>query len=394
MAEVVRFLKQSESVDLSLGLVCFPILIISWVAVYTQFPFVGMMAASLAVGGAVLHSVKQSQRQKTENTESDTTPGQHPPTDEIPPRLRQINSALQGLLDECEQNVLAVKSTQDDAVETLLVSFASLRDLVAQQQQLATSLLSFEGAEQSYAAHLKSFAAETDTTLSSFIDTTEHVSQSTLSLMGKVEQISQAMPTVEKALSDIDAISSQTNLLALNAAIEAARAGEAGRGFAVVADEVRKLSTRSTEFSGVINQQMRMISEMISRLDSEVRYVASIDLSQITSKKDHIKSQLALIAQKASQDMAVTEQLASMNRSFADTIGDAVRGMQFGDINGQNLSYTAGIIRMISDQLDTHFISHLEAQLEDYQSQLVAKGQLDHNPVSASSMDAGDVELF
>ena len=48
----------------------------------------------------------------------------------------------------------------------------------------------------------------------------------------------------------------------------------------------------------------------------------------------------------------------------------------------------------MKDQLDTQDMAHIEAQIEDYQGQLVARGQLDHNPVSASSMDAGDVELF
>ncbi|WP_394223355.1 methyl-accepting chemotaxis protein [Alteromonas gracilis] len=312
--------------------------------------------------------------------------------------IKKASEGLKVSLSTCVTNLTDIKSTQDDAVETLSHAFSSLKALVSQQTECIEDLLSVDEAHtQSYSDRMRNFAKETDSTLTQFIGSTEKMSSSTKFLMEQVETIQQAMPTVIDALSGIDDIAAQTNLLALNAAIEAARAGEAGRGFAVVADEVRALSTRSTQFSDVIKTQVENIRSLVDKLTDTAKLVASQDISQVVNAKTHISTQLQEIIKKAEADLVTTKQIENIGSEIDNSVNAAIRGMQFGDINGQHIQYTQDMVNFILEQLATlnaNNVDEFSSALTKYQKALAAKGKNDHNPVSATSMDAGEVELF
>jgi len=178
---------------------------------------------------------------------------------------------------------------------------------------------------------------------------TEVVS-ATVQVMGRIaERVSETANTVKKLgersdqigaiIGTIEDIADQTNLLALNAAIEAARAGEQGRGFAVVADEVRALAERTTRAT-------REIGDMIKTIQSETRAavgameqgVAEVEqgtgeasrsgqaLQQIVEQVNNVAMQIGQIATAAEEQAATTGEIAGNMMQITESVQSTARG--------------------------------------------------------------------
>jgi methyl-accepting chemotaxis protein len=312
--------------------------------------------------------------------------------------LENLRDEIVPGLDDCEVNIAGVIGTQNDAVDTLSNSFESLQGLVTEQAVTIQKLmLADDDSGMYYSEKMRIFANNTGITLDKFIQSTVDMSASSMALLDQVTQIYESVPEVLKAVKDIDSIADQTNLLALNAAIEAARAGEHGRGFAVVADEVRSLSNRSSQFSDAIQSQLKAMSVQIEGLTAEVGRLASYDVSYVINAKKEINDALVSIIDKAEADSIVTTQLDTVAHKLETSLSEAIRGLQFGDINGQNLSYTMNSIAFIREQLTSVSMDNINetmTQLSNHIANLQQRKQDNHNPVSATSMDAGEVDLF
>jgi methyl-accepting chemotaxis protein len=306
-------------------------------------------------------------------------------------------------LDETQQSIQDIYSTQEDAVMNLSMAFIELQGFIDQQSTNISSLIriesNVEGVESGglYSDSMRAFAHSTESILDKFNKSTVDISTYSLELLESVNEIHADVPEVLKTLQDLDGISSQTNLLALNAAIEAARAGEHGRGFAVVADEVRKLSTRSAQFSDVVQKQLKSISERISALTAQVGKLASYDVSYVIIAKKEIRLALEKIIDKAESDANITQGLDQLSQQLEDALSRAIRGLQFGDINGQHLLYakeTLGFVNQVLKSIDDENIDRLIAEITHHIEASREKRTHSHNPVSASSMDSGEIELF
>ncbi len=156
-----------------------------------------------------------------------------------------------------------------------------------------------------------------------------------------VEALGKSSDEIGTIISVINDIADQTNLLALNAAIEAARAGEQGRGFAVVADEVRKLAEKTskatTEIAGMIKTiqaetrgAMGSMHEGTKQVEDGVQLAseAGESLQQIVSSVDRVTDMVRQIATAAEQQSATSEEISSNIMGIADIAQENNQGVK------------------------------------------------------------------
>jgi len=263
---------------------------------------------------------------------------------EVANEVTEVSSALLSYTTELSQQMNELTSGVDTtAMQTGQVATA-MEEMNATVLEVAQN--TGETAEASDRAN--SVARDGGQVVSNTVSEIHIVTETTEKLSDMLADLSERAINIGKVMSVINDIADQTNLLALNAAIEAARAGEAGRGFAVVADEVRKLAEKTMGATNEVETAISMIQQSTDQVVSEMGGVrgrventvqmaegAGGVLDQIVNESETIADMVRAIATAAEQQTATSDEINnsvteinSLSQALSDGIQNANGNIQ------------------------------------------------------------------
>ena len=258
-------------------------------------------------------------------------------------KLEEVGNVVSSASSELSAQIEQSDRGAAESAQRLSEAATAMNEMNATVQEVAKNASSASAAS----ADTKEKAQAGAQVVEKAVRSIEQVHQMSLELKGDMTQLNEHAQDITRIMGVISDIADQTNLLALNAAIEAARAGEAGRGFAVVADEVRKLAEKTMASTNDVGNAIKAIQESTAKsmvgVDNAVERIGEATelagrsgeaLQEIVATVEITADQVNAIATASEEQSAASEeinqsivQVNDMSRQTAEAMAEAARAV-------------------------------------------------------------------
>ena len=324
----------------------------------------------LATGWGMYLQRRQNQQQR-EQAQVSEAPAQH------------LQALAQQVMPLWMQHIEASRSQMEIAVTELTTRFSSIVDRLDQAMQAST--LSSDSGSQ----NLVQVFEQSQMDLQLVLQALRASMDSNSALHSQVQQLEQFIKELQAMAAEVSSIASQTNLLAINAAIEAAHAGEAGRGFSVLSQEVRKLAAQSGETGQRMAQKVAAITSAIETTRSSAVQIAQSQTESLTQSQHGVSSVMERFQELVTELNHSAQVLQDESRGIQTEIVQSLVQLQFQDRVSQMMSHVLDNMAQLTQSIQTQQeldVAQLLKALEN--SYAMAEERHAHAATHAGSTDA------
>jgi methyl-accepting chemotaxis protein len=238
--------------------------------------------------------------------------------------------------------------------ETLSASFQRLAISAQQQTARVDSLTNLaQGIEvEGKIVPIDAIAGLLEGTLSDVVGKILLLSKDSMSMVFALDELNANVQRVDQCMEQLNGINNTTNMLALNARIEAERAGTAGVAFRVVANEVRELSKTTQSLAATMKGELKALTDGIASGQATMRRVATIDMSDNVLAKERLEVLLTALVNRSANLGAIVADAVKESGVISADVDGMVTGIQFQDRMRQRLEHVVDTLHVVDQAIE------------------------------------------
>ena len=305
--------------------------------------------------------------------------------------VRDIHDQITGIGERTQAQNSSVNET-NAAMNSIKGTIANLNNHILNQTSSVTESSAAVEQMLSNISSVSTNLAKNQENVQDLTQASEESREAMEAMTSQIQEIAKESEGLLEVITVIDSIAGQTNLLSMNAAIEAAHAGDAGRGFAVVADEIRKLAESSSHQSKAISASLRTIQEAMGFMAESAEQVKT-QFDSIGEKVETVSNRERAIKdamdEQAAGSQQVLEAVGSLNRITMD-VRDGSEEMGHG---AKNVLQESASLGKISDEVSQRVVL-IGEEIQKIDGAIAAVNQLSDYNESVIELLANEVAKF